>query len=321
MQNNLPLVSILIPVFNREQYISETIQSAISQTYSNIEIVIVDNNSTDNTWQIMKDCSLKDARVKIFRNKQNVGPVRNWLRCIEEARGQYGKILWSDDLIATDFIEKSILMFEEHNEIAFVFSKAEIFSVNTKRNRTVFNFGKTGIYKSSEYIDGILLYDGLLPVSPGCAIFRINDLRENLLEQIPNTINSDFSMHAIGNDLLLFLLTANRYNSFGFVNETLSFFREHSSSITISSPKAKLIVMYEISKIYFISQHRNNRPYIRKFSATLLLKWILFIRNNDLGISEINSLFPCGMWHGINYLFFLAYAAKKALQKIKTFVF
>ena len=104
-QNNL--VSILIPVYNRDKFIEETINSALSQTYQNIEIIIVDNNSTDNTWRIIKKYTKKDNRIKAFKNDTNIGPVRNWKKCTDKADGEFGKILWSDDLIAPEFIEKT----------------------------------------------------------------------------------------------------------------------------------------------------------------------------------------------------------------------
>ena len=91
---NYDLVSILIPVYNRETLIEDTVQSALNQTYPNIEIIVVDNKSTDRTWDILEKLANRDSRIKIFQNKTNIGPVRNWKRCIDNASGKYGKILW-----------------------------------------------------------------------------------------------------------------------------------------------------------------------------------------------------------------------------------
>ena len=114
------MVSIIIPVYNSELFISETIQSAINQTYKNTEIIIVDNDSKDGSWEIIKKFQEKDNRIKSFRNQTNEGPVRNWLRCVEMASGHYIKILWSDDLIAENFIEKTLPLFSE--DVGFVFT-------------------------------------------------------------------------------------------------------------------------------------------------------------------------------------------------------
>src|SRR5437879_4126737 len=99
----VPLVSILIPLYNREQLLGPCIQSALDQTVRGFEVVIVDNASTDGTWQVCQAFAAKDSRVRIFRDPVNIGPVRNLQRCIQEARGQYGKILFSDDLIKPTF--------------------------------------------------------------------------------------------------------------------------------------------------------------------------------------------------------------------------
>jgi glycosyltransferase involved in cell wall biosynthesis len=251
------MVSILIPVYNREGLIEETVQSAINQTYKDIEIIIVDNKSTDTTWDVLTRLATEDDRIRIFQNTENIGPVKNWMRCINEASGEYGKILWSDDLISPTFIEKTLPYLEKNDDVGFVFTGAEIFyDSSTKKIDTHF-IGKTGFYKSESFILGILSNKGY-PVSPGCAIFRLKDLSKNLLIDIPNKVGSSFSMHAIGNDLLIFLLTANAYDKFGFINKKLSYFRAHAGSISIKSNDGKLPLHYNLSIAYFVENFRNN---------------------------------------------------------------
>lgn len=281
------LVSILIPVYNRELIIAETVQSALDQTYKSIEVIIVDNASTDNTWPIIESFAEKDSRIRAFRNKTNLGPVRNWLRCVEEATGEYGKILWSDDLITSDFIEKTLSLFND--EVGFVYSGANIFTDESPITaKTSYLLSKTGYYPSLMYIERAI-FNKKVPVSPGCAIFRMKDIRKNLWLQIPNKVNSDFSMHAIGNDLLLFLLTAKDYKNFGHVAEPLAFFRAHKGSISISSPSGKLSLHYAIAKAYFIE---NNQPEFKNCFA-LLIQFFLW-RYKDAktyGIQSIEDFF------------------------------
>ena len=88
-----PLASILIPVYNRAGLIEATIRSALAQSYDPIEVVVVDNASTDATWEVLQRLALEDPRLRIFRNETNLGPVRNWRACAEHARGHYAKIL------------------------------------------------------------------------------------------------------------------------------------------------------------------------------------------------------------------------------------
>ena len=253
---NTPKVSVLIPVYNRQNLIEATVKSALDQTYPNTEIVIVDNKSTDNTWKILQALAQTDDRVKIYQNETNIGPVRNWLRCINEATGEYAKILWSDDLIDPTFLEKTV-PFLEKKEIGFVFTRAEIFKENiiNTNNISLYRLGNTGEYPTEKYIKGILFWENY-PTSGACALFRLNDLKKNTLADIPNKVASDFAMHAIGNDLLMFLLTANQYQKFAFVNEPLSYFRAHNDSITIASNREKLYLYYALAGAYFVENHR-----------------------------------------------------------------
>jgi glycosyltransferase involved in cell wall biosynthesis len=280
------LVSILVPVYNREHLIKETVQSALNQTYKNIEIIVVDNQSTDNTWEILQKLASQYERIKIFQNETNIGPVRNWKRCIDEANGEYGKILWSDDLIAPEFLDKTV-PYLVNNDVGFVFTGTEIFIDGTNKQSSHYFIGETGIYESEKYINGVL-FDGGYPVSPGCALFRLKDLRKNLLVDIPNKVNSDFSMHAIGNDLLIFLLTANQYKNFAFVNEKLAFFRAHDGSISIQSDDGKLPLHYMLAKAHFVENYRDDL--ITRLNTNIFLLLQLY-KNNKYNFKKISDFY------------------------------
>lgn len=244
------LVSILIPVYNREHIVSETIESAINQTYTNIEIIIVDNCSTDGTWGVLQNYAAKDNRIKIFQNNVNVGPVLNWKRCIDEAKGKYSKILFSDDLISENFIEETLAVFDE--ETAFVLSTIKVFTSGVEKNYYE-KVEVNTVHSSSFYLQDVLLNNFYgFPVSPGCSMFRTSDLRTSLIIDIPNTLNLDFKKFGAGNDLLLFLNTALQYSKIKTTDRAVAFFRSHNDSFTISNP---LGVYYDFTRLYFIEKH------------------------------------------------------------------
>lgn len=282
------LVSILVPVYNREKMIAETLKSALAQSYRNVEIIVVDNASQDCTWQVIQKFAAQDGRIKAFRNETNIGPVKNWRKCIDMATGVYGKILWSDDLIAPDYLVKCLSIFDE--ETAFVYSGVKIFTRVPENGIPYYFIGPTGYKESSEYIARALL-DNNVPVSPGCAVFRLEDLRKNLWVDIENKVNSDFAMHAIGNDLLLFLLTAKGYKKFGFVAEPLSFFRAHPGSISMSSNDGKLPLHYMLVRAYFAERFRSDMVDQVAANAWLLLK--KYPMHGSFGIKNLSDFF-CG---------------------------
>ena len=120
----LPLVSIIIPCYNREKYIAQAIESALSQDYTNLEIVISDNCSTDNTLNIIKDYAY-DSRIKINQNDSNIGMIPNFRKATEElAQGKYFIYVCSDDhLINKSFISHAISLINSNDNISVVWGK------------------------------------------------------------------------------------------------------------------------------------------------------------------------------------------------------
>jgi len=246
---SMPKVSILIPVFNRKDYITECIQSALDQTFTDFEVVVVDNASEDGTWKICQQFALADQRVRIFRNQSNIGPVLNWKRCIEEAKGVYGKLLFSDDTMAPAFLERAMPLLDRR-EVGFVFSAVD-FGTEPRQGGVSYKYAKeSGIYPVADFIDASL-FGGDTPISPGCAVFRMGDLKKNLLLEIPSPSIRDFASHGAGPDLLLYLLTAKTFPSFAFINEPLCFFRSHEGSISVSCKTQHLSRCYIQAKIWF----------------------------------------------------------------------
>lgn len=117
-------VSICIPTFNGEKWIEESLNSALLQTYRHLEVVIVDDASTDGTLKILR--SMKDPRIKIHINRRNKGLVNNWNECLKFAKGEFIKPLFQDDVLHPDCVERMIDMFSKHESLGLVFSKRDI---------------------------------------------------------------------------------------------------------------------------------------------------------------------------------------------------
>lgn len=101
-----PLVSILMTSYNREQYISEAIESVLLSTYTNFELIIVDDRSKDKTVDIARSYAEKDSRVKVFINEKNLGDYANRNKAASYATGEWIMSVDSDDKINVDGIEK-----------------------------------------------------------------------------------------------------------------------------------------------------------------------------------------------------------------------
>ena len=98
------LVSVIVPVYNVEKYVRQTLDSVINQTYRNLEILIIDDGSTDDS-SVICDEYLKDDRVKVF-HRQNTGVAASRQFGVEVCKGTYFVTLDADDYVSTDFVEK-----------------------------------------------------------------------------------------------------------------------------------------------------------------------------------------------------------------------
>lgn len=135
-----PLVSIIIPIYNVESYISECINSVISQTYKNLEIILVDDCSKDNSLQLgvntIKNCHNK-IKYKVISHQKNSGLSSARNSGLDNADGEYVMFLDSDDFISKNTIEKLIKPLMEHDNIAIVSAPCFL----------SYNDGKIGIFK------------------------------------------------------------------------------------------------------------------------------------------------------------------------------
>src|SRR5437899_12562971 len=95
-----PSVSICIPTYNGAAHLAPCLESALNQTWTDFELLIVDDASSDDTVAITEACAARDRRVRVARNPRNLGLVGNWNRCLELAKGTWIKFLFQDDLLS-----------------------------------------------------------------------------------------------------------------------------------------------------------------------------------------------------------------------------
>ena len=103
-----PLVTVVVPVFNGENTIVSTLQCLVSQRYENIEIIVSDNCSTDNTQYICSQYSAIDHRIKVISTGQHVSAFQNFYSLFEHGSGEYFMWAASDDSWSPDFIDRAL---------------------------------------------------------------------------------------------------------------------------------------------------------------------------------------------------------------------
>ncbi|KAB2644789.1 MAG: glycosyltransferase [Verrucomicrobia bacterium] len=121
--NNEPLVTVIVPNYNHENYLKERFQSIINQNYRNIEIIILDDASEDNSKEIIDQLLVREPRAKAFFNEKNSGSTfKQWQKGIELASGKYIWIAESDDIADSSFIKELVLRLESDSSLAFATS-------------------------------------------------------------------------------------------------------------------------------------------------------------------------------------------------------
>jgi glycosyltransferase involved in cell wall biosynthesis len=245
-----PLVSIVIPVFNRVGLIQQCIESALQQTYPNIEVVVSDNCSTDGTLDLVKRLALNDSRIRAFANPVNLGPVTNWLTGLERARGQYCKLLFSDDILHVRAVE-TLLCALEHTKSEIAFSSAIVGEVPWTGQVFYRIRRKESLIKSSSYVVGSLLRPKDYPVSP-CAFLFYRERYTALLREIAYRWRSkhDAMNTGAGIDLLSILRYVDEVGRVAYIAQPLVFFRSHPESITIKN--TFISVLYRDARFEFI---------------------------------------------------------------------
>ena len=124
-QSQKGLVSIIIPVYNGEHHLDELIENLVNQTYKKIEIITVDNNSTDNSLELLKVLSKEKTFLRIFSNKKNEGYCGGCNKGIENAYGEFLLFLSQDRIMNNDWIEKIVDEINENEKTACVIGKVE----------------------------------------------------------------------------------------------------------------------------------------------------------------------------------------------------
>lgn len=219
--NNMnPLVTIAIPTYKRaDDYLKQTLESAVSQTYQNIEIIISDNCSPDDTEKVVK--SFNDSRIRYIRHKENIGPANNFNFCVNEAKGVYFQLLQDDDLIDKDFIESCVRALSGHTNVGLIRTGTRIIDEN-------------GTYRAKylNMVEGLSIEDFFRGWFAGktapylCStLFNTKRLQE---------MGGFYSQHQLFLDVVAEFQLAARYGRIDIANVKASN-RRHSAELTFAS--------------------------------------------------------------------------------------
>ncbi len=263
-----PLVTVMIPTFNQENFVGEAIESAARQDYPNLEVVICDDASTDGTRAVAGRFA-GDSNIRYYRNAHNIGRAANYRRLLYElANGAWVINLDGDDcFLDRHYIRRAMNIALSDPEIVLVFSKAaKGRAIDADLKILNARFGATRILDGTRFCHEHPPYDRVVPLHLTCLYQRNAALKEGFYEL--NILSADF-------DSLYRLMLGHKI---GFIDSVSGLWRQHSNNATHALSFEQLRDNYAmLERIYQSALDKRcftfeeARRWLRRQSACLLL--------------------------------------------------
>ncbi len=233
-------ISVIIPCHNGQLFISETINSVLSQTFQNFEIIIINDGSTDDTANVIN--KFKDSRI-VHLNKINSGVSDSRNKGLQVSKGDYVLFLDSDDILSFDFLEKRILFLSKHPNLGFCSSK--VIKIDANGNKI---HDKTWRGVASNILQEILSYNSEIITCPSNYLFRKEILTKHELI---------FCTELSSSADRYFLIELSNYTKGGIItNGGELFYRVHNASmsnkLTINLIKDNLLFQKKILQLKIV---------------------------------------------------------------------
>jgi glycosyltransferase involved in cell wall biosynthesis len=270
VNKNKPIVTVAIPVYCGEKYISRAIESVLKQSFSDFELLIIDNNSIDNTKKIVN--SFNDKRIRFIRNKRNIGFENNWNKCLKLSRGKYIKILPHDDYLDLNCLRFQVDIMEDDllEDISLCFSSRYI--VNQKE-KIIFNkkypFNNGGIIFKENLKKMCLLFGTNLIGEPAGVLFRNTTSKKvgNFSANFPYIIDLDYWFRLL------------EFGNAFYINKPLAFFRisPYSNSVILQNNHQNDFVEFSSITLKSLNSRYIKIYYLFSRAVSFFNKWVRFI--------------------------------------------
>ncbi len=323
-QQNLefkPLVSVCIPVYNGGAFLHRALESCIEQTYKNIEVIVVDNVSTDNTQEVVLKYLKKDNRIKYFRNDKPLRIGDNFFKSFKLATGEFIQHIGHDDWISRDYIESSVFWFKKKPDIGAVMHRT--LALNMIGNRFFLNINnnfKEKVYKIDFLLKRIIGTSGNIASLMIYSTMRRDGVisSEKILKHLYNDPNfGEFYKDLQATDWPIFLNSVHGYKNFVFTSRGTFLKVDHSKNegkffgFELNTPSGILRVSSLVKNCVFYTYGVLYPQYLNRLKIILGAETISTIFLT--AIKSFNPLYLRGMKHSEIKVFFETYSL---IQKV-----
>lgn len=280
--NKIKKVSVIIPNYNYEEYISERIDSIINQTYPIYELIILDDCSTDNSVKIIEEKikNIKNISIKFIKNRKNSNSVfSQWQLGLKNITGDYFWIAEADDLCDKEFLQESINIFEKNKNIILYYSNSKkidengkVFSEDVLDYMDIFNTGKWNNSYINDGRDEIVecLSNNNTILNVSSVVWKNSDIYMNIFEEAKN--------FKIAGDWYIYYKVL-EHGDIAYNNKSLNYFRKHTDSVSSS-----VNINLEYKEVYQIQEEIKQKY---KLSKAIIEKQIM--RRKYMGFCEVKD--------------------------------
>ena len=245
-----PSVSVLMPVYNAAAYLNQAVDSVLSQTYADFELVILNDGSVDLSEQII--LSYSDERIKYYKNEQNEGLIKTLNKGIGLCCGKYIARMDADDISALDRLKKQVDFLEKNPDIVIVGSDATRIDENGKYLRTKIYYCQADLMSTKLFFTNVFAHSSIL-------------IKRDIIVEFGYSED-----YPIAEDYFLWTQIASKYKVAN-INEPLIYYRVHSQGISVKknelqSETIKKICFYHLSRLEIIpTEEELNRHFMLLF--------------------------------------------------------
>jgi len=260
------LVSVLMPVYNAEQFVAQAIESVLNQTHQNFELICVDDGSQDKSYSILESYAKKDTRIKVFQNEKNTGIGYTRRKLVGLSKGTYIAILDADDIMMPQRLEKQFTFLEKNPDVVVL--GGQCVTIDAKGDVTgtkIFPESFNEIYK--------MMYKKMSIQQPTLMVNK-----SLVPEDFPWYDNSMSPVEDLDNLFRLF-----NYGKFANLPDFVLFYRVYSASSSLKNPKRT----YRLTKIV-----RNRAVKLYGYKPTLGARVEVFLQDIVVAVLPAGLVFP-----------------------------
>jgi glycosyltransferase involved in cell wall biosynthesis len=256
-QDSVPLLSICLPTYNYARYLPEAIDSLLNQSFTDFELIIVDDCSQDESRAVIEEYARRDKRIRFEINASNLGLVQNWNKCLGMARGTFIKFLFGDDfLTSNDCLKRMVERLQGDLSVSLVASARKIVDAHSREEELWSHWPDGAVIEGTAVIKNCLLEQRNYIGEPSAVMFRREQARRGFNERYIQLVDLEMWFHLL------------EQGSFAYIAEPICAFRKHPEQQTRKAVKNRSDVL----DTHLLLRDYLSKPYLQ---LPLLDRWFL----------------------------------------------